>query len=67
MFGVGSENDPELLRPLANHSLLLTLILTNQMTKDRNPYREVIFNCKGHRSETKQDKSHNGRVGEMIY
>ena len=57
MFGVGPEVDLEVLRPLASHSLLLLLILPNQLTKDKNPYRDAIFNCKGHRSTAKVHKN----------
>ena len=65
IFGVGPDIDPEILRPLANHSLLLLLILPNQLTRDTNPYREVMFNCKGQRSFAKDRKNHKGQPGEF--
>lgn len=60
MLGVGPEIDPDILRPLACHSLLLLLILPNQLTKDKNPYRDAIFGCKGQRSTAKVHKKAEG-------
>lgn len=61
IFGVGPDSDLDALRPLASHSLLLLLILSNQLTKDRNPYREIMFNCRGQSSTLKDDEFRRGQ------
>ena len=57
MFGGGDDLDPDVLRPLANHSLLLLLVLPNQLTKDANKYRGAMFSCKGQKSSVKNQSS----------
>ncbi|XP_065063969.1 dymeclin-like isoform X2 [Rhopilema esculentum] len=57
MFGGGDDLDPDVLRPLANHSLLLLLILPNQLTKDANKYRGAMFSCEGQKSSVKNQSS----------
>ena len=66
IFGVGPDSDLDALRPLASHSLLLLLILSNQLTKDRNPYREIMFNCRGQSSTLKDDEFRRGQNGEVM-
>jgi len=43
------------LHPLANHSVLLLLVLSFHFTKDVNPYRNALFQCRaGKKSEDEQ-------------
>ena len=66
IFGVGPDSDLDALRPLASHSLLLLLILSNQLTKDRNPYRDILFNCKGQSAALKDDEFRQRQNGEVM-
>ena len=41
------------LNPLANHSLLLLVVMVFHFTKENNKYRDALFRCKpGKKTET---------------